>query len=182
MINREKSGENKTEEKVNREISAENIRIVGDNIDNGIYSFQEALYLAEKMCLDLVEVSRSGTTSICKVVDYKKYKYDKKKKEKEIKANSQKVEIKNIKFKHCTDQHDVDVKVRNIRAFIEKGNRVICFAFARRGREQFKEDAMNLLMSVAKSLEDCAKVDKIPTIDKDKVGLSQKLMLLLSPK
>ena len=84
--------------KVNERIQAREVRVVGDNVETGVYDISKARAIAEAQGLDLVEIAPTATPPVCKVVDYSKFKYEQKKKQKEIKAKAQRVVIKEIRF------------------------------------------------------------------------------------
>ena len=86
------------EHRINDRIRVPQVRLVGDNVEVGVYSTQEALKIAQEQELDLVEISPTADPPVCKVIDYKKFLYEKKRKEKEMKANSKQSEIKEIRF------------------------------------------------------------------------------------
>ena len=87
------------------------VRLVGDNVEQGVYSYEAAMRLADDMNLDLVEISPNAAPPVCRILDYQKFLYQKKRKEKEIKANSAKVVIKEIRFGPQTDEHDYNFKL-----------------------------------------------------------------------
>lgn len=86
------------EHRINERVRALQVRLVGDNVEVGIYATADALKIAQEQELDLVEISPTADPPVCKVIDYKKFLYEKKKKEKEMKANSKQSEIKEIRF------------------------------------------------------------------------------------
>ncbi|MBS1656323.1 MAG: translation initiation factor IF-3, partial [Bacteroidetes bacterium] len=86
------------EHRINHMIRVPQVRLVGDNVEVGIYSIQEAIRMAQAQELDLVEISPNVDPPVCKIIDYNKFLYDKKKKEKEMKANSKVSEVKEIRF------------------------------------------------------------------------------------
>jgi translation initiation factor IF-3 len=101
------------EHRINDRIRVPQVRLVGDNVEVGVYSTQEALKIAQEQELDLVEISPTADPPVCKVIDYKKFLYEKKRKEKEMKANSKQSEIKEIRFTPSTDDHDFDFKAKH---------------------------------------------------------------------
>ncbi len=105
------------EHRINQFIRAPQVRLVGENIEVGIYSLQDALRIAQDQQLDLVEISPTVDPPVCKVIDYNKFLYDKKKKEKEMKAKSKVSEVKEIRFTPNTDDHDFDFKANMRKAF-----------------------------------------------------------------
>lgn len=164
------------EHKINGRISAPKVRLVGENIENGVYDLEKALALAEEQELDLVEVSPNVDPPICKIVDYKKFLYDRKKKEKEIKANTTKVLIKEIRFTSNTDEHDVDFKSKHAEKFLQEGNKVKCFVMFRGRDIVFQERARLLLRSFAEKLEDHATVESEPKTE------GRRMFMTLAPK
>jgi len=112
------------EHRINDRIRVPQIRLVGDNIEVGVYNTQDALKIAADQGLDLVEISPTADPPVCKVIDYKKFLYEKKRKEKEMKANSKQSEIKEIRFTPGTDDHDFDFKAKHAEKFLQDGNKV----------------------------------------------------------
>ena len=100
------------------------VRLVGDNVEQGIYSYETAMRIADDMNLDLVEISPNAEPPVCRILDYQKFLYQKKRKEKEIKANSAKVVIKEIRFGPQTDEHDYNFKLKHAQEFLKEGNKV----------------------------------------------------------
>ena len=94
------------------------VRLVGDNVEQGVYSYEAALRMAYDMNLDLVEISANAVPPVCRILDYQKFLYQKKRKEKEIKANSAKVVIKEIRFGPQTDEHDYKIKLKHAQEFL----------------------------------------------------------------
>lgn len=122
----------------------------------GIMSLAEALTKAEQMGLDLVEIAPNATCPVCKVIDYRKYRYQIKKKEKEQKKSQHQVKVKEIKIKPNTDDHDIEVKLKHARDFISKGNkvRITC---ALRSRDMVRpEYAQKAVSGMCKALVDIA--------------------------
>lgn len=150
--------------------------MVGDNIDQGIYTIEHALYKAEDLGLDLVEISPNADPPVCKIVDYQKFLYQLKKKEKEIKANAVKVVVKEIRFGPQTDEHDYNFKLKHARNFIAEGNKVKASVFFRGRSIMFKEHGEELLKKFMEDLEDIAKPDNTPKLE------GKRMILNISPK
>src|SRR5687767_5111540 len=91
------------EHRLNREITAQEVRVVGEGIEPGVYSLADALRFAEEQEVDLVEISPNAVPPVCRLIDYKKFLYEKKKKDKEQKAKSKQSEVKEIRFTPNTD-------------------------------------------------------------------------------
>ena len=124
----------------------------------GVVSIEDALAMAEKAKLDLVEIVPNAKPPVCKIINYGKYRYDQTKREKEKKKaqHQLKVKVKEIKFKPNIDVHDFQTKVRRAREFLEKGNKVkLTCTF--RGREMIRPElGKNVLQKVCDELEDVA--------------------------
>ena len=106
--------------KINQYIVADPVRLVGDNVEQGIVDLASALALAEEQELDLVEVSPKANPPVCKVIDYRKFLYDQKKKAKELKSTQVKTDIKEIRFGPNTDEHDVNFKLKHAEKLVKQ--------------------------------------------------------------
>ncbi len=164
--------------KINREIRAKMVRMVGDNLENSnqVISITEALRMAEEMELDLVEISPQADPPVCKIVDYQKYIYQQKKKQKEIKAKSVKVVVKEIRFGPNTDDHDYNFKLKHAINFLDEGAKVKAFVFFKGRSIVYKEQGEILLLRFAQDLEEHAKVDQLPKLE------GKRMIMFLSPK
>lgn len=152
------------------------VRLVGDNVEQGVYSFQDAMRIADDQNLDLVEISPNAEPPVCRIVDYQKFLYQKKRKEKEQKANSKKVEIKEIRFGPQTDDHDYNFKLKHAQEFLKEGNKVKAYVFFRGRSIVFKEQGELLLSRFANDLADYAKVEALPKLE------GKRMFLNLAPK
>ncbi|MDR2009781.1 MAG: translation initiation factor IF-3 [Bacteroidales bacterium] len=170
--------DNKADEhKINRYIRAPFVRLVGDNIDNpGILSLREALDLAEKMELDLVEISPNAEPPVVKIIDYQKFLYQQKKKQKELQTKAQKVVVKEIRFGPNTDDHDYNFKLKHAQKFLEEGHKVKAFVFFKGRSILYKEQGEILLLKLAQDLEEYGKIDQLPKLE------GKKMQILISPK
>lgn len=162
--------------KINKRITAWEVRLVGDNVEQGIYSLKEALAIADEQELDLVEISPNAEPPVCKVVDYNKYLYEQKKKQKELKANSVKNVIKEIRFGPNTDDHDFNFKLNHAKTFLSEGSKVRAYVFFRGRSIAYKERGEVLLLQFAQDLADVGKVEQLPKLE------GKKMFLLMSPK
>lgn len=152
--------------KINQEIRARVVRVVGENVENpGIVSLQEALKIAQDLELDLVEISPSADPPVCKVTDYSKFLYQQKKKQKELKAKQTKVIVKEIRFGPQTDEHDFNFKVNHAKKFLDEGAKVKAYVFFKGRSILFKEYGEELLMRFVAELEDYGKMDQHPTLE-----------------
>lgn len=162
--------------RVNRKITARSVRVVGENVQIGVYDIHDALKIAEDQGLDLVEISPTADPPVCKVTDYSKFKYEQKKKQKEIKAKAQKTVLKEIRFGPNTDDHDFDFKLKHAINFLKEGAKVKAYVQFVGRTIVFKERGEILLLKFAQALEDVAKVDNLPQLE------GKRMTLMLSPK
>ena len=152
------------------------VRVIGAQGEQlGVLPLHEALRLVEAQGLDLVEVAPDAQPPVCRMMDYGKYRYEQKKKSHGPKKHSA-FEIKEVKMGSRTDPHDVVHKVRNIRQFIERGQRVKVSVFFR-GREiTHPELGKHMLLGVVDQVQDIAKLDIEPRLE------GRSMAMLLTPK
>ena len=152
------------------------VRLVGDNVEQGIYSYEEAMHIADVQNLDLVEVSATADPPVCRIIDYQKFLYQKKRKEKEQKQNSKKVEIKEIRFGPQTDEHDYNFKLKHAREFLAEGNKVKSYVFFRGRSILFKEQGELLLARFCNDLEEVGKPEAMPKLE------GKRMIVMIAPK
>ena len=164
--------------KINREIRAKTIRLVGDNVENPnqVIPTSQALKMAEEMELDLVEISPTADPPVCRIVNYQKFLYQQKKKQKEIKAKTVKVVVKEIRFGPNTDDHDYNFKLKHAINFLEEGSKVKAFVFFKGRAIVYKEQGEILLLRFAQDLEEYGKVDQMPKLE------GKRMIMFFSPK
>ena len=149
--------------RVNRQIRASNVRVIDKNGSQaGILTIQQALALAETDDLDLVEIAPNADPPVCKIIDYGKFRYQQTKREKESKKAQHQVKVKEVKVKPNTDSHDLQVKIKHAREFIEKGNKVkITCMF--RGREMaHPEIGRRVIQKIIDALSEVATAEAFP--------------------
>lgn len=152
--------------RVNEQITSRQARVIGAEGENlGVMSVEEAIEIAMDSGLDLVEISPNADPPVCKILDFGKYKYEAQKKKNEAKKKQKVIEIKEIKIRPNIDEHDYLVKMRNMRKFLDEGDKVkVTLRF--RGREMAHQDlGMKVLDRVRNELEDIAKVEQTPRMD-----------------
>ena len=164
------------EHRINEKITNSQIRLVGENIEPGIYYTDKALEMAYEQELDLVEISPNVDPPVCKIMDYKKFLYEKKKRDKEIKAKAVKTVIKEIRFSSNTDEHDLDFKAKHAEKFLSDGDKVKCYVMFRGRDIVFKDRGNLLLLNFAKRLEDVASVEAMPKLE------GRRMFMTLIPK
>ncbi len=162
--------------KINENINAREVRLTGDNVEQGVYPIAKALQIADDLGLDLIEISPNAIPPVCRIADYQKFLYQQKKKQKEQKAKSVKVVVKEIRFGPQTDDHDFNFKLKHAKSFLEEGAKVKAYVFFKGRSILFKEQGEVLLLRFATELEDYAKVDQLPALE------GKKMIIMLSPK
>ena len=168
----------KEQHRINEQIrGVKEVRLVGDNVEMGVYSIQDAMRIAEELELDLVEISPTAVPPVCKVLDYQKYCYQLKKKAKEAKANAAKVVVKEIRFGPQTDDHDYEFKLRHAKEFLQEGSKVKAYVFFKGRSILFKEQGEVLLARFTQDLEEVGKPDSYPPVLEGK-----RMILMFSPK
>jgi len=151
--------------KINNRITARVVRVVGDDIETQVLGIQDALKLADKMELDLVEISPNADPPVCKIIDYQKFLYQQKKKHKEIKAKASKIVVKEIRFGPNTDDHDYNFKLKHAMKFLEEGAKVRAYVFFKGRSILFKEQGEVLLLRFANDLEEFGKAEQLPKLE-----------------
>jgi translation initiation factor IF-3 len=162
--------------KINEKIRVPKVRLVGENVEQGIYDTRQAIAIAAAQNLDLVEISPNADPPVCKVTDYSKFKYDQKKRQKELKAKAQKVVVKEIRFGPNTDDHDFEFKLKHATNFLKEGSKVKAYVHFVGRTIVFKERGEILLLKFAQALEEVGKVDEMPKLE------GKRMFLMLSPK
>jgi len=170
-------GVREEQHRINKNIrNTPQVRVVGDDIEAGVYPIEEAIKMAEELGVDLVEIAPNVDPPVCKVVDYGKFLYELKKKAKEVKAKASKVVVKDIRFGPHTDEHDYLFKKNHAMKFLQDGCKVKAFVFFR-GREiVFKEQGEILLLRFASELEEYGKAEQLPVLE------GKKMLMVLAPK
>ena len=115
--------------RINEKIRVPEVRLVGDNVEIGVYPIAKALELAQEQVMDLVEISPNADPPVCKIIDYKKFLNKQKQREKVLKAKTTKVVVKEIRFGPNTDDHDYDFKKKHAMKFLESGAKLKAFVF-----------------------------------------------------
>ncbi len=161
---------------INDRIRAREVRVVGDNVENGVYPIQQALKMADELELDLVEISPTAQPPVCKILDYSKFLYQQKKRLKEQKAKATKVVVKEIRFGPQTDDHDYNFKLKHAQSFLQEGSKVKAYVFFKGRSILFKEQGEVLLLRFANDLEELGKVEQMPVLE------GKRMIIMISPK
>ena len=162
--------------RINGEVTAREVRLIGtDGEIIGIMSGREALKMAEEADTDLVEISPNATPPVCRLMDYGKFKYQEQKKAAEARAKQKIIQVKEIKLRPGTDENDYQVKMRNIKRFIEDGDKVkVTLRF--RGREMaHQEIGMRQLERIREELAEMAQVESMPKLE------GRQMLMMLAP-
>ncbi|RRD77405.1 translation initiation factor IF-3 [Alloprevotella sp. OH1205_COT-284] len=166
----------KQQYRVNEQIRAREVRIVGDEIESSVMPTREALRLAQQQGLDLVEISPNAEPPVCRLIDYSKFIYQQKKRQKELKAKQVKVEVKEIRFGPQTDDHDYNFKLKHAKGFLSEGDKVKAYVFFRGRSILFKEQGEVLLLRFANDLEEYGKVESMPVLE------GKRMIMFIAPK
>ncbi|MCA1764950.1 MAG: translation initiation factor IF-3 [Desulfobulbaceae bacterium] len=164
--------------RINAEIDCPEVRLINvDGEQAGVVSTREAMSLAGESGLDLVEVSPTAEPPVCRIMDFGKYRYEQSKKQAEAKKKQSVVEVKEIKLRPKTEKHDLDFKMKNIRKFLDQGNKVkVTLRF--RGREIVYAGTLGaeVLKNIGDALEDVADVIQRPSME------GRQMAMFLAPK
>ena len=174
----QKGGDNKAGKDqyvINEDIHASEVRLVGDNVEQGVYSLSKALSIAEEQELDLILISPNADPPVCRILDYQKYLYQQKKRQKEQKAKATKVVVKEIRFGPQTDDHDYNFKLKHAMGFLKEGAKVKAYVFFRGRSILFKEQGEVLLLRFANDLEEYGKVEQMPVLE------GKRMIIMLTP-
>lgn len=162
--------------KINEKIKDPTVRVVGENIESGIYPIKEALEIARAISLDLVLISPTAQPPVCRVIDYKKFLYEQKRKQKEIKAKTAKVVVKEVRLGPNTDEHDFNFKLKHAIKFLQEGAKVKVDVLFKGRTIIYKEKGEILLLRFAQEIADYAKVEQLPKLE------GKRMIMILSPK
>jgi translation initiation factor IF-3 len=152
------------------------VRVVGDNLEPQILSLRDALSIADRYELDLVEISPQANPPVCKVMDYQKFLYEQKKKQKEIKAKSAKIVVKEIRLGPHTDDHDFDFKVNHAVKFLKEGCKVKVDVFFKGRMIVYKDQGELILLKFAQAVEEFGKPEQLPKLE------GKRMIMILNPK
>lgn len=168
--------QNKDEHRLNERIRVPQVRLIDENGNQvGVVPTYEALQMAREKGLDLMEVSPNAQPPVCKICDYGKFKYEKKKKEQIAKKKQTVIKVKEIQLRPQTEEHDLDYKFKNVRAFLESGDKAkITIMF--RGREiTYVDQGFRIMKQLAELIKDIGTVEAPPKLE------GKKLIMVLSP-
>jgi translation initiation factor IF-3 len=168
--------EQQQEHRTNYMIKVPEVRLVGENIEPGIYPTPDALKIAQSQELDLVEISPGANPPVCKVIDYNKFLYEEKKKKKEMKAKAKTSEVKEIRFTPNTDDHDFEFKVKHAEKFLTDGDKVKAHVQFKGRAIMFKERGELLLLKFADRLKEVGALEGLPKME------GKRMLVMFAPK
>ena len=171
-----KGDNQKDQYRINEQIRAREVRIVGEGIESHVVSIQEALRIAESREEDLVEISPTAVPPVCRIIDYSKFLYQQKKKAKEQKAKQVKIDVKEIRFGPQTDDHDYNFKLKHAIGFLQDGDKVKAYVFFRGRSILYKEQGEVLLLRFAQDLDEYGTVTSMPVLE------GKRMTMFISPK
>ena len=166
----------KSQYRVNEQIRANEMRIVGDDIESMVLPTFKALRMAEEKGVDLVEISPTAVPPVCRLIEYSKFLYQLKKRQKEQKAKQVKIDVKEIRFGPQTDEHDYNFKLKHAINFLQDGDKVKAYVFFKGRSILFKEQGEILLLRFAKDLEEYGKLEMMPILE------GKRMTIMLAPK
>jgi len=164
------------EHRINQRITAPEVRIVGENVEQGVYPVNKALELAQQLEVDLVEISPNATPPVCRLIDYKKFLYDQKKKQKEMKAKQVNVTVKEIRFGPNTDDHDFAFKLKHALEFLKEGAKIRSWVFFKGRSIVFKDRGELLLLRFIQELSEYGVPEQLPKLE------GKKMFVIINPK
>jgi translation initiation factor IF-3 len=164
------------EHRINEEIVGPEVRVVGEDIEPGVYPVAVALKMAQAREVDLVEISPQAVPPVCRIVDYNKFLYEKKKKDKEQKAKSKQSEVKEIRFTPNTDDHDFDFKSKHAAKFLQDGDKVKCYVQFRGRAIMFQERGELMLLKFAERLAEWGSLESMPKME------GRRMIAIFTPK
>ncbi|WP_255409480.1 translation initiation factor IF-3 [Aquimarina sp. I32.4] len=162
--------------RINHKIRVDEVRLVGDNVEVGVYPIKKAQQLAEEQELDLVEISPKAVPPVCKIMDYKKFLYEQKKRDKALKSKATKVIIKEIRFGPNTDEHDYEFKKKHAVKFLSEGAKLKAYVFFKGRSIIYKDKGQILLLRLAQELEEYGKVEQMPKLE------GKRMIMFIAPK
>ena len=166
----------KSQYRVNEQIRAAEVRVVGDDVESQVLPLRDAIHLAEQKGVDLVEISPNAEPPVCRLIDYSKFIYQQKKRQKEMKAKQVKIDVKEIRFGPQTDDHDYNFKLKHAMGFLADGDKVKAYVFFRGRSILFKEQGEVLLLRFAQDLEEYGKVESMPVLE------GKRMIMFIAPK
>ena len=161
----DRNSNGKEQHVINERIRAREVRLVGDNVEPGIYPIEKARRIAEEQELDLVEITAQADPPVCRIIDYQKFLYQQKKRQKEQKQKAAKVVVKEIRFGPQTDDHDYNFKLKHAIGFLKEGSKVKAYVFFRGRSILFKEQGEVLLLRFANDLEEYGRLESMPVLE-----------------
>lgn len=173
--------------RINEHIRVTDVRLVGENLEElsaligeeikpGIYPTAKARQWAEKMEVDLVEITPNAAPPVCRLIDYNKFIYQRKKRDKEIKSNAQKTIIKEIRFGPHTDDHDLEFKTRHAIEFLKEGSKVKAYVQFKGRAITFQDHGQLLLLRFLESLQDYGTPEALPKLE------GKRMLVTVTPK
>ena len=161
----------------NEEITATQVRVVDDNGEQlGVRTVADALQLAEDAALDLVEVSPNADPPVCRIMDYGKYLFEQNKKAQSARRKQKQIHVKEVKFRPTTEEGDYQVKLRNLKRFLEDGDKTkVTLRF--RGREMLHQDiGRRLLERIKGDLDELSLIEQFPKLE------GRQMVMVLAPR
>lgn len=165
------------EHRINEKIrGVQEVRLVGENVEQGVFPYAKAMEIAREQNLDLVEIVPNSAPPVCRIVDYSKFKYEQKKKQKELKAKQVKTVIKEIRFGPQTDDHDFEFKLKHAENFLKENSKVKAYVHFVGRQIVFKDQGFKLLERFMEALAELGKPEAPPKLE------GKRLNVIIAPK
>ncbi len=161
---------------LNEEIEAAEVRLVGENVENGVYPIAKALELSEQLALDLILIVDKAIPPVCRIYEYSKYLYEQKKHQKELDAKSKRVVTKEVQLSPTIDDNDFNFKAKHAQEFLEKGSKVKIILIFKGRAIIYKEKGQELLLNFVKLLDEYGKPEQMPRLE------GKRMMVTIAPK
>ncbi len=168
--------QNKDEHRINERIRVPQVRLIDEKGEQvGVVPTFQALQMARERGLDLMEVSPNAQPPVCKICDYGKFKYEKKKKEHQAKKKQTVIKVKEVQLRPQTEEHDLEYKFKNIRQFLEDGDKAkVTIMF--RGREiTYVDQGYKIMKQLSEMVKDIGTVESFPKLE------GKKLIMVIAP-
>lgn len=158
--------------RINHNIQVKYVRLVMNGEQLGVVPTHEAQRKADELGLDLVEIVPNAEPHVCEIMDYGKYKFDKNKKKKEDRKKNKEIEMKEVRLRPVTSEHDLKHKINDIKKFIEEGRVVQVFVWFKNRRElAFKDQAYKIIGAVAEAVKEVAVSDRPPVFNEKRLTI-----------
>lgn len=164
-FNKFKQKENKNFTRVNYYIKAPQVRVVQEGKQLGVLTIKAARKIAADANLDLVEIVPNANPPVCSICDYDKYRYEQKQKEKDAKKKQKTIEMKEVRLRPCTQDHDIEVKANAIKKFLAEGKKVLVNLKYHKRELSHKDEGYKILNAIIEQVKEFSNIEQIPIME-----------------